>query len=287
VQTPFKAKFCHSERLYSPTTLYLTPSHYKSVIPCVFVLLLLCFRAQGELKPETTASYNEYIDAVSAQQVVRDRDSKNYLWIDGDSSRQQAVRQGEIVTERVKVVPVADGMIQHWIAGVFLPGATLDRVEQVDQDYANYAKIYAPDVSRVKVLSHSGDHFVIAYRITKTKVLTAVLDTVHAVDYQRLGPTRLSVRSHSQSVRQVENANKPDETDLPEGAGTGFLWDMDSFWRMEQRDGGVYMECEAITLSRGVPFGMGGLINPILQSFAEESLKKTIAAKKQAIAQGR
>jgi hypothetical protein len=43
------------------------------------------------------------------------------------------------------------------------------------------------------------------------------------------------------------------------------------------------MECEAITLSRDVPFGMGALIDPILESFAEDSLKKTIEAKRRAV----
>jgi hypothetical protein len=32
-----------------------------------------------------------------------------------------------------------------------------------------------------------------------------------------------------------------------------------------------------------VPFGLGALVDPMLQSFAEESLKKTIEAKKQAV----
>jgi hypothetical protein len=45
----------------------------------------------------------------------------------------------------------------------------------------------------------------------------------------------------------------------------------------------VYVECEAVTLSRDVPFGLGAFIDPILQSFAEESLKKTIEAKRQAV----
>jgi hypothetical protein len=62
---------------------------------------------------------------------------------------------------------------------------------------------------------------------------------------------------------------------------------MNSYWRMQERDGGVYMECEAITLSRAVPFGLGGLIDPILQSFAEESLKKTITAKRLAVGSGK
>jgi hypothetical protein len=250
-------------------------------------LLLAALAAQAELKPETTAAYQKYIAAFDTQMAAQDHSQSGFLWIDRDPARQQAVRRGEIVTQKVKSLSIPDGMIQHWIGGVFLPGATLAQVERVDQDYADYGKIYGPDVSRVKVLSHDGSHFVVSYRITKTKVLTAVMDTVHAIDYMPLGPTRMAVQSRSESVRQVVDAGKPSERELAEGEGSGFLWAMNSYWRMEERDGGVYVECEAVTLSRDVPFGLGAFIDPILQSFAEESLKKTIEEKRQAVGAGK
>jgi hypothetical protein len=250
-------------------------------------LMLAALAAQAELKPETKTAYQKYIAELDTQTAAQNHSQSGFLWIDRDAARQQAVRRGEIVTQQVKSLSVPAGMIQHWIGGVFLPGATLAQVERVDQDYADYGKIYGPDVSRVKVLSHDGNHFVVSYRITKTKVLTAVMDTVHAIDYMPLGPTRMAVQSRSESVRQVEDAGKPSERELAEGEGGGFLWAMNSYWRMEERDGGVYVECEAVTLSRDVPFGLGALIDPILQSFAEESLKKTIEAKKQAVGSSR
>jgi hypothetical protein len=255
--------------------------------------MLLCFlssmlfvapAAQAALKPETTAAYQEYIAGLAPKMAAQNRAASGFLWIDRDAARQQAVRGGEIVTQKVFSSAVPDGMIQHWIGGVFLPGATLARVEHVDQDYADYGKFYGPDISRVNVVSRSRNHFVVAYRITKTKVVTAVLDTVQAIDYLPLGPDKLAVQSHSQSVREVDNPGKPTERVLAEGEGSGFLWAMNSYWRMQERDGGVYMECEAITLSRGVPMGLGALINPVLQSFAEDSLKKTIEQKRQAVA---
>lgn len=252
---------------------------------CALILLLFAaLAAQAELKPETRAAYQKYIAALDAEFAAQNHSPNGFLWIGRDAGRQHAVRRGDIVTQQVKSLSVPGGMIQHWIGGVFLPGATLARVEKVDQDYADYGKIYGPDISRVQVLSHEGDHFVVSYRITKTKVLTAVEDTVHAIDFLPLGPTRLAIQSRSQSIRQVEDAGKPTEHDVPEGEGSGFLWAMNSYWRMEERDGGVYMECEAVTLSRDVPFGLGALIDPILQSFAEDSLKKTITAKRQAVA---
>jgi hypothetical protein len=254
---------------------------------CVWVLswlLLVSLTAQAELKPETKVAYKKYIAELDTQMAAQNASESGFLWIDQDAGRKQSVRSGNIVTQKANSPSVPDGMIQHWIGGVFLAGATLVGVEKVDQDYADYAKIYGPDITRVKVLSHDGNHFVVSYRITKKKVLTAVLDSVHAIDYIPLTTGRMAIRSQSESIRQVEDPGTPSERDLAEGTGSGFLWAMNSYWRMEQRDGGVYVECEAVTLSRDVPFGMGALIDPILQSFAEDSLKKTIEAKRQSVA---
>src|ERR1700753_346959 len=111
----------------------------------VWVLLLLLFAAsaaQAELKPETTAAYQKYIAALDAQMAAQDQAQGGFLWIDRDAGRQQAGRRGEIGTQKVKSLSVPDGIIQHWIGGVFLPGATLAQVVRVDQDYADYGKIY-------------------------------------------------------------------------------------------------------------------------------------------------
>jgi hypothetical protein len=253
------------------------------------VLLWLSFAAltaHAELKPDTKAAYQKYIAALDKQMAAQDRSQSGFLWIDGDANRLQASRRGEIVTQKVQSVSVPGGMVQHWTGGLFLPGATLAGVVKADQDYTDYGKIYAPDISRVLVLAHNENHFAVSYRITKTKVLTAVLDTVHSIDFLPLATDRMAIRSHSQSVRQVDDAGKASERVLSEGEGSGFLWAMDSYWRMEQRDGGVYVECQAVTLSRDVPLGMGVLIDPILQSFAEESLKKTLDAKRRAVTAG-
>lgn len=250
--------------------------------------IVLCFFlglpfAIGELKPETKTAYQKYIADFETKLQAQDSSKDTFLWIDRSPGRMQSVKRGDIVTEKVNSFEVPGGMIQHWIGGVFLPGVTLAQLRQIDQDYPDYSKIYAPDITQSRILLHDGDHFVVSYRITKKKVLTAVVDTVHEINYRTLASDKQTIWSRSDSVRQVDDAGTPSERVLPEGEGTGFLWAMNSYWRMQQRDGGVYMECEAITLSRSVPFGMGHLINPILESFAEESLTKTMQAKKRAV----
>jgi hypothetical protein len=50
-----------------------------------------------------------------------------------------------------------------------------------------------------------------------------------------------------------------------------------------ERDGGVYVECEAISLTRDVPLGLGWLINPIIRSLPRESLTGMLRNTRQAM----
>jgi hypothetical protein len=71
--------------------------------------------------------------------------------------------------------------------------------------------------------------------------------------------------------------------ELPPGQDHGFLWRLNSYWRFEERDGGVYVECEAISLTRNVPLGLGWLVNPIIRSLPRESLANTLWATREAV----
>jgi hypothetical protein len=43
-----------------------------------------------------------------------------------------------------------------------------------------------------------------------------------------------------------------------------------------ERDGGTYVQCESITLSRDVPFGLGWIIKPFVTEIPMESLAFTL-----------
>ena len=51
----------------------------------------------------------------------------------------------------------------------------------------------------------------------------------------------------------MDDAGKPNEKVRPPDAGYGFLWRLDTYWRFEERDGGAYTECRAISLTRDIP----------------------------------
>jgi hypothetical protein len=95
-------------------------------------------------------------------------------------------------------------------------------------------------------------------------------------------------RAHSRSsatrIAQVANAGKPDEREKMPGDDDGFLWRMETWWRMVERDGGVYVQSEVVSLTRDIPTGMGWLIGPFVNSIPKESLTFTMEATRRAVA---
>lgn len=74
------------------------------------------------------------------------------------------------------------------------------------------------------------------------------------------------------------------ERELPVGLDGGYLWRLNTYWRFLERDGGTYMECESLTLTRGIPFGIGWIIRPFVTSIPRESLEFTLNSTRKALA---
>ena len=124
-------------------------------------------------------------------------------------------------------------------------------------------------------------------RLLKRKVLTVVLNTGHEVHYRQLGPLRWRSVAYGTRIAEVRDPGKPQEQELPPGTGHGFLWRLNSYWTFQERDGGTYVECEAISLSRDVPKSLAWLIEPIVRKLPRESLENTLRATRRAFEQPR
>ncbi len=133
------------------------------------------------------------------------------------------------------------------------------------------------------MLSRQGDTFLLYQRLLKKKVLTAVLDTWHEAKYRKLSATRTVVQSRATRIREVKNAGEPDETLLPEGNDSGFLWRLNLYWKLEQDDDGVFAECHSVSLSRRIPTGLGWLIKPFVRKMPRESLETSLQATRVAV----
>jgi hypothetical protein len=168
------------------------------------------------------------------------------------------------------------------VGAAFVPGAKLQDVLGVLQDYGQHAQYYAPDVERSKIESHDGDHFLVFLRFRRHKLITVVLNTHHDVRYFHDSQTREHSRSSAVRIAQVENAGKSDEREKTPGQDGGFLWRMETWWRMEERDGGVYVQSEVVSLTRDIPTGLGWLIGPFVTSIPRETLTFTLEATRKA-----
>jgi len=248
----------------------------------------------ADLQPQAVEAFSRYVKATEAQIDAELAHRDSYLWIerlpeDRRAAAYAELREGKVVIARLetldqgKTIRVPDGMIHHWIGTVYIPGVTLAQTLALEEDYNHHQDYFRPDVMRSRILRHEGDDFVIQLRFLRKKVITAVLDTEHEVHYSQVDSARAWSRSHTTRIQEVDNAGKPDERLEPEGHDRGFLWRMNTYWRFEEKDGGTYVECQSISLTRDIPAGLDWVIRPFVTSIPRESLTFTLATTRSAV----
>jgi len=258
---------------------------YPSLMIAVILLAGRPSRAV-ELKPETNATFNRYVQ-LTEQRMQNDLQSGPFLWVDGLPMQQQkaaseGLKRGEVVIQRLETlergtpIQVPGGLIHHWMGIVFIPGTNLKQTVALLQAYDQHSRVYAPRVLLSKLIERNGDDFKVFLRLRETKIVTVVLDTEYDVHYLHIDSTRAYSRSYSTRVTEVVSAGKPGEHEEPVGNDSGFLWRLNSYWRFQERDGGVYIQLEAVSLTRDIPDGLGWLIRPFVTSIPRESVMFTL-----------
>lgn len=257
--------------------------------------LIIADPAVPELAPSTIEAFNAYVRLTEARNDSELQRGTGLLWVDGLAGTERAqaydeLRRGEVKMRKLETLqdgaPIRcpGGMIHHWVGLAFIPGAKLRDVLDVLEDYDQHAVYYAPDVERSKIESRDSDHFRVFMRFRRHKVVTVVLDTEHDVRYFQDSETRAHSRSSAVRIAQVENAGKSDERKKTPGDDDGFLWRMETWWRMVEADGGVYVQSEVASLTRDIPTGLAWLIGPFVTSIPKESLAFTLEATRKAVA---
>lgn len=237
--------------------------------------------------------YRDYLARVEARNAAG-LTKGAFLWIDElpEPEKTRAytkLKQGGVEMRRLGkddgegAAKTPGGMIHDWEGMVFIPGARLDQVLAVLQDYNKHSVYYAPDVESARIESRDGDHFRVYMRFRRKKIVTVVLNTEQDVMYYRDSATREHSRSSAVRIREVANPGTKEEKEKPPGEENGFMWQMETWWRMEERDGGVYVQNEAVTLTRDIPAGFGWLIGPFVTSIPKETLEFTMNATCEAV----
>jgi hypothetical protein len=247
-----------------------------------------------ELRPATNAAFDRYVALTDQRNNQELKTGQHLLWIDSlpEAERAKAyadLKQGQVKMNKLDTldngaeIPVPGGMIHHWVGLAFIPGAHVDDVLAILEDYDHQSIYYAPEVERSKIESRDGDHFRVSLRFRRHKVVTVVLDTEHDVRYFRDSPTQAHSRSATVRISQVENPGKSDERLKTAGDDDGFLWRMDTWWRIVERDGGVYVQSEVVSLTRDIPTGLAWMVKPFVTSIPQESLAFTMEATRKAV----
>lgn len=249
----------------------------RRVLGCFLGVLIASAAVEGaELKKETLKDWDEYIQASSSKMQERMRPDGRFLWVDEVPERNRQVRAGKILVSPAGPhipKPVTSGLIHDWIGASFIPGAKLEDVFSVVRDYDRYKTFYPPSVTDSKSLSADGptNKFSLVL-VNKEAVAKTALESEYEACYLPFAEKQWYGMAYSTRVQEIRNFGHPSETKLPPDEGTGYIWRIYSLARFEERDGGVYMELEAIALSRDIPVAVRWAVDPIVRRVSKNAL---------------
>ena len=239
-----------------------------------------------DLKPETIQAFDRYIASTEAKMQPH-WSGENFLWFDDTPEIRLRLLAGAVVAQPVQgngIVALPGGLIQDWIGAVFVPKTTLKETLSLVQDYPQHTQIYKPDVSDVKVLSHSGNDYTIRTRVVKSKFfISDVVDIDNQIHFVSLDSKRVYSRSVSQRIAEISNAGKHNEHELPVGHDRGLVWRANGYWFFEESDGGVFITCQSVTLTRDIPFLLAKVLSPLVHELPAEALKTSLEQTRSAI----
>ncbi len=261
---------------------------WAASLPLLIAALLFPFPASAaNLKPETVSAWDDYLDAARADLQHRISPGSCFLWTFENAERATRVHSGEIV---VAPAPgpspehVSGGLIHHWMGAMFLPGLTIEQVMNVTRDYDRYKDYYQPAVIESTAIARGPTSDEFSMRImNKAFFLETALDADYQATYVRLDDNRMYSISQTTRLQEIEDYGEPDEHETPVGQGRGYVWKLFSIARFEQRDAGVYVELEAIALSREIPLAARFFVDPIVRRVSRNSMLISLRQTREAL----
>jgi hypothetical protein len=240
-----------------------------------------------ELQPATLKAWNDYIRNADSNMQTRLNGRQPFLWVDETPGRGALVQRGKTeVAPAVGngIISVPGGLIHHWIGAVFIPGASKTSLRAVFRDYDRYKEYYKPVVADSKKLPGNGsdERFSMTWSHRVLFVNAAIEAQYQAGDFAVDARRGYNIATTVQ-VREIEAYGQRDERLLPPGQGNGYIWRMQGIARFEERDGGVYLELEAIALTRDIPGSLRWLVSPVVNHLSINSLTTTLRQTRDAV----
>jgi hypothetical protein len=257
-----------------------------SLIVCWALMPATAASAQPKtnLKQKTLSAFEEYAGQFEKNIKAMVSGEKPFLWIQSqDPDSLNRIRRGEIlIFKSGENVGVPDGIIHVWGVSAFVAGAEAQDALKLLLDYNRHKNIY-PSVIDSRVLEKNGDTVRGYLKFRYKKALTVVLNTEHLAKLTALSQGRYFIQVQSTRIAQVVDDGKPDAHELPVGKDSGFMWRLNTYWFLEQVQDGILMECQSLTLTRSIPFGLGWIIKPFVESIPRDSLEELVGGTRSAL----
>jgi len=213
------------------------------------------------------ALFDCYVQSAEARMDAR----KQFLLADTDTALNEQIVRGQKIRTIEANGPnphkIPGGQLYDWVGAAFIPGATLEKLVRMLQDYDRRAQYFPETISTSRLLCLSPpDHF----RYTMRMKEPAILDVDSDVTWDRLDAQRWRCRSVSTRVAEA-------------GKDHGYLRRLNSYWRFKETEKGVYVEAETITLSD--EFGsMTRMLGSALMGInPEKSLKHSLTSMRESV----
>jgi hypothetical protein len=268
-------------KIETAKTTIATEGHGRLAVLAAVTLLMFSWPARvaaADLKPETLQAWEAYLQAAKARNQRTLADGASFLSIgDADAAK---LRQGDVIVSPAgpkTPVKVPSGLIHDWTGAIFIPNASISGVLRVVRDYDHYQAVYHPNVVDSKSVEsgESEDRFSIIIMNTSFFAKSA-LDSDYRSTFVRVDEEHWYSTSETTRVQEVADYGTASQNRLPEDHGTGIIWRLYSFARYEERDGGVYIELEAIALSRDIPATLRWVVDPIVRRVSRSSLTTSL-----------
>lgn len=232
----------------------------------------------GEAPGAAVASFNTYVGGVESR-LARQHGARESFIVPVSPQDEIRLRRGELIVEKLTPSNGADlqgAMLHHWRGTAFAAGAKAADFERLMRDFGAYPQRFSPQVVQAKILKQQGDQFQVVMRVRQRHVITVVMDTSYDVSFGRLDAQHGYSISRSTNISEIGSPGTGKEHTLSVKEEHGFLWRLTTYWSYEERDGGVLMQIESISLTRSIPTGLGWAVGPFVESVPRESLEFTL-----------
>lgn len=271
---------------FVPLSDTLTPmkSCMSSLAPILAGALVL-IPCPGRAAPpdSANAAFDAYAGRVESRLAAQHASPDRFLVLAAGVPR--SIETAPLI-EHLAAPELRGALLHHWRATQFVPRARVADLDRLLRNVAAYPALFAPEVERASANVESPAHLRVAMRVRQKHVITAVLDTSYDVTFGQLDARHRFSASRSTQIDEIGSPGTHAEAALPPDQDHGFLWRQNTYWSYEERDGGLYIQVESLSLTRSIPAGLGWAVAPYVESIPRDSLEFTLRCIRAALLRG-